>query len=153
MALIEDARQQAPTAPAEGLSADKEQMVAEAYRLGKNILYRKDVFDTLIQQMGDAQPPAALAEAIVFILEKIQSDMKMPFDALFAAGLALMADLADALTRTGRFEFTEEDVSKAVEMGIYMYLSAHGQEFDKNELMSQYEQGVQTIGAPPAGGM
>lgn len=122
------------------MGAEKEEMIKRGYKLGRNLIYRKDVFSAFMKQVEGAQPAAALAEAIVFVLEKIQADMKAPFDVVFGIGLMLIADLADALNETGRFNLTEQDISQAVELGVHQYLQVHGQEFDANELKATYDQ-------------
>lgn len=132
--------------PGEGMSQEKEAQVKEAYRIGKNMLYRKDVFDGLMKQIGDATPAAAMAEAIVMLLEKIQESMQLPFDVLLSAGITLLADLAEAMNETGRFTVSEKDIGDAVQMGISMYLQAHGEKFDRNQIAQQYQQGLQAIG-------
>lgn len=130
----------------QGLPPEKEAQVAKGYQLGRNLLYRQDVFADIMRSMGDASPVGATAEAIVFIIEKIQADMQAPFDVLLGIGLALLADLVEALERTGRVEITQEQIPQALELAINMYLQAHGNQFDQNELRQLYDNGAAQFG-------
>jgi hypothetical protein len=162
----QSAAQQAPAAsaagPGQGLPPEKEEMVSKGYQLGRNLLYREDVFADIMKSMEDASPVGAVAEAIVFIVEKIQADMQPPFDVLLGIALALLADLVEALERTGRVQITQEQIPQALELAINMYLQVHGNQFNQDELRQIYDEGAAQFGGQqpqqpqqpqPTGGM
>lgn len=162
MALINDAMKSSegpapqgagPATPPEGgqqgLGPEKDAMVAKAYKLGKNILYRKDVFSQFMAQLDSEPPVAVMAEAIVMILEKVNDSMGLPIDVLLATGLALVADLTEMLNQTGRVQLSADDVTQAVQMGVEMFLETNGSKLDQNELM----QAAQSMAQQVPGGM
>lgn len=165
MGLIENAQsqsapQQAPAQPSPQQGGDKqmEAMMTQAFQLGKQIIYKKEVFDGLMKQMSDGQtqPAAGLAEAIVMVLEKINSAGKLPLNIVFGVGMLLMNDVAEALNRTGRFNFDQATFEKAVQMATQMFLQTQSGNYSPEELqegMSQLQGMGQQQGQPQPGGM
>jgi len=124
---------------------EKQAQAKKAWQIGRNLIYKENVFDSIMQEMAN-KPDQALAEAIVMVLRKIDTDMgRMPIDVALATGLMLLNDLEDAINeinkKTGNPELADEQVEQALEFGVQMYLQSYGEDNDKEQLM----QGMETI--------
>lgn len=131
------------TAIDHGLSPEKQAVLSNAFRIGKNLIYKKAVFGAIVKEVDSMQPEVALAEAIVMVLNKIQQDPSvgpLPFDVAMGAGIGLLGDLVDALQRTGRGPYSPGMISNAVRHGVEMYLQMHGSRTSPQEIQQMMKQ-------------
>lgn len=118
----------------QGFPPEKQEQAKKAWQLGRNLIYRKEVFDAVMNTVRN-DPVQGLAEAVVMVLHKIDQGMgKMPHDIALATGLMLMADIADALGQTGRVKYEPEQIEQALSLGVQLYLQSNPGGADKAEL-------------------
>jgi hypothetical protein len=133
---------QAQQGAAGGFPAEKQQMLEGAVQTGKNVIYDEQIFGQIVQEVDSKDPADALANAIVIVLLKIEEDQsvgQLPLDVALATGLALLSDVVDALTETGR-KYDDGLIQQALEKGVQLYLQLKGGNIDQQELQSQIQQ-------------
>ena len=68
---------------------EKQEQAKKAYQIGQNLIYKKQVFDSVMASI-ESDPVSGLAEAVVMVLLKIDEGMgRMPYDVALAAALML----------------------------------------------------------------
>lgn len=142
------------------------QQMQETMRVASNILYEEAVFNALSQMASTAGVVEALSVTTVKILTRVQDELgDLPMEVLFGAGMAIIADAADALQQGG-IEVGEKEVTSALQMAITRYLQENPDQFSQEDIqqgMAGLKQGIDQLnlsemegsasdgGAPPAG--
>lgn len=135
------------TNQAEGLTDEQIAQLKQAKQVSSKIIYNQAVFAAIIKQLDQADPVEALATAIVKVLTKTEAKVgDMDIAVVFALGIALIYDVAEAIAQTGREPFTDEQVASALEMGIKMWLDANRDRVDDEDLKQKTLQLQQHVG-------
>lgn len=143
------------------------QQMQETMRVASNILYEEAVFNALSQMASTAGVVEALSVTTVKILTRVQDELgDLPMEVLFGAGMAIIADAADALQQGG-IEVGEKEVTSALQMAITRYLQENPEQFSEEDIkqgMAGLKQGIDQLnmsemegsasdGGAPAGGL
>lgn len=136
---------------------EKQEQAKKAYQIGQNLIYKKQVFDSVMASI-ESDPVSGLAEAVVMVLLKIDEGMgRMPYDVALAAALMLFDDVADAINQTGRAQYGEQELEQALSEAVQMYLGNYGEDNDVEGLqqvaMMGQEQPQQQPQQPQGGGL
>jgi hypothetical protein len=122
-----------------GGELDRAQMdgLEEVIQIGRGIIYEPEIFAAVVERAQDDKV-GALAESVVSVIEKIEASGKTiePPVAL-GVGIALIADVADALMQIGMPEFSEEDLMAAVQAAIMIYMKSNEGRFDPAQMQQQ----------------
>ncbi len=98
------------------------------------IIYEPKTTDNIIKRIAESGNPVEGLANVVFMvvstLEKSaqQANQQIPEDVMFHAGVEILEELADLVTREGAHEFTDEEIEAA----MFMALDLYGQEKDQS---------------------
>ncbi|WP_372835842.1 hypothetical protein [Pontibacterium sp.] len=138
---VQQPQQQPAAAPiTQDLSPEQIATLKKGFQIGQQILYDKQVFASMMEEIqGD--PIQGLASAVVQVLQKIQEALgAMDFTITASLGIALLGDVADLVTQTGRAQYGPDEQAQALELAVQMWLGANAGQYDQNELMGAMQQ-------------
>ena len=127
----------------QGSDLSPEQIAAlkQGVQAGQRVIYNKEVFAGMMQDMQKKDPIEVLASTIVQVLQKIQGETaKVDFVVTLSIGIALLDDVAAAITETGQAQFSPDDQAAALQQAVQMWLTANAGKYDKNEIMGAAQQ-------------
>lgn len=134
--------QQPQQQPAQQQGMSREQMadLEGLVQLGRNIVYEGEIFDAIVER-ATQDKVGALAEAAVSVIAKMEESGRNiePANAL-GIGLALIADIADALMQAGMPEYTQEELMAAVQGAVTLYLETNKDRVDPQQMQAQVQE-------------
>lgn len=134
--------QQAPAGP-QGEAGDMEKF-SQATKLASNIIYDEGVFKELAERAKSGSVLDALTTTVVMVISQVEQSIgELSLEHLFALGMMLVVDVADALTQGG-IEVGQEEINRALSDAITMFLQQNHGRFSKEELEAAVAQLQQT---------
>ena len=124
---------------AANMSPEQVKQFKDGYRIARTLIYQKDVFENLTQDVQSQGPVNVLANAVVQVLHRAQESVgKLELRIAAALGIALLDDIASALEEAGAAEYSREDQIKAFEQATYIWLQSN--EYPDEEIMSVFQE-------------
>jgi len=118
------------------------EQIKQAYQVGANVLYDKQVFAGVVQGVDTKDPVRVLAMVLLKIVDGIDQKLGgLDVNVLLAVMLLLLGDVVDALQQTGRGPFTSAQVEGAIALMIKEWLSAHPDRVSPEELQALVRSG------------
>lgn len=135
-----------PAQPSREQMAELEDVVA----LARKIIYSEEVFGSIVEEAEKGSPIDTLATTVVAVIGKVEGSRNGPMDptAALGIGIALLGDIADALQQVGLPEFSEQDLTEALQGAVFLWLKTHEDSLDPAQLQ-RYQAELQGL----AGGM
>lgn len=135
--LLEPEAQQ----PQQNLNNEQVAQLKHGYQIAQQMLYHKQIFDSLMGDLQKEPPVTVIARLIVMLLEKVQEGTQQQLDMVVATslGIALLSDIADAVSQTGKIQVDEQMITEAFGHGVELWLQRHGSKYDQDELRGAFE--------------
>lgn len=135
----------------QGMSSEQIAQVKKGYQMATQVLYEKDVFDSMMQEFQQMEPAEAVAHAVVSILTTVKQSLgQLDLMSALALGMAILGEVIDAARQVG-INLQEEQVEQSLSIAVQLFLSATSGEYDPAEVQALAQQGAGDSGAGHSG--
>lgn len=119
----------------QNLNNEQISQLKTGFQMAQQLIYDKQIFDSMMQDLQKMPPEQGLAQVIVSIMKRVQQEVgDLDMVVATALGIALLGDVADALNQIG-MQVTEEQQVAAFEVAVQMWLAANSGKYDQQKVM------------------
>lgn len=131
-------------APKPQVSPEVQAQAEKVFQVGDNMLWNKQTFAAIMQELEAKGPVEAVSDAVVMILSKAKElSGGLNKEAAMLAGMMLMGNLVEAINETGRATIDADVFTEALQMAVQKYLMVSQAD---GEAMDDLPQLMQTFG-------
>lgn len=130
--------------PEQNLSPQDIAQFKEGYQVARQLIYQKQVFDSLVHDLGKGDPVDVIASAVVMVMLRVQeSSGQFSLSVAAALGIALIDDVTQAIEEAGILQLDADIQQRVFQAAVTLWLQSN------NYPPQQVAQELQAIGAPP----